>query len=400
MRKKQKSKRKGSAMPLVMFAIVLLLLMGLGILGLGLRSRFFAVKRSSEIAAYCAADAGLVKALTEMNQKLEVKPWSDSDLPYAQDENLENCNATYSYEVRSDGFDYFIESIGNSGEATKKVRCTLGLEGPFEYAIFANNQISLKSGTTIDGYNLSPDERLKIGVNSILEGKIIARFGVTIDGDAVVGAGGDPEHVIVSRNEAIITGETSALTLPHPLPEVTVPQYLLDLPSVGDITESTTISDDIRCDKVDLDPYHILTIDGPVTIYCSDYFTLRNYSQLKIVGESINPDASLELYLGGDFRTLQDTHVNAETKDPKKLKIYGLNESLSFSFLGNETFYGGVYAPNANVTFLNSADVYGAIICRQFAQQVSSDFHYDASLQDVSIDDSYVRFVVKQWQEE
>ena len=231
------SKRRGSAMPLVLLAVLLLFLIGMGLFTLGLRSRVFAAKSSSAIAARCAADAGLVQALFELNQQLEVKPWNDSSLPSATDQALTNCEATYSYNVGSNGSDYFIESIGRSGETTKTVRCALELEGPFDkYALFAQNSIVFKPGTLVEGaFNFPIDEILVIGTNSTGEAAIETRIGVTIDGDVVVGVGGDPERVINSKWEADITGQTSTLTEAHQLPSVTVPHYLITLPSMGEI---------------------------------------------------------------------------------------------------------------------------------------------------------------------
>jgi len=67
-------KRKGSAIILVLIAIVILLAAGTGLLSLGLQNRIFVIRNASDIAARCAVDAGLTKALFEMNEMLKVKP--------------------------------------------------------------------------------------------------------------------------------------------------------------------------------------------------------------------------------------------------------------------------------------------------------------------------------------
>ncbi|MHC4526603.1 MAG: hypothetical protein ACYS29_01890, partial [Planctomycetota bacterium] len=81
MKKLLKSKRSGSAIVLVMLAAVLLMAMGVGLLGLGLRGRILATRNAEQVQARCAADAGLTKALFEMNRQLQIKPWSGSTLP-------------------------------------------------------------------------------------------------------------------------------------------------------------------------------------------------------------------------------------------------------------------------------------------------------------------------------
>jgi hypothetical protein len=395
------SKRRGSAMALMMVALVVLLVMGVGLLSLGLHGRILAIRDASEIAARCAADAGLTKALFEMNEKLKVKPWDDSTLPSATNETLPNSDATFSYTVTVDGDSgYAIVSVGKYGQAVKQVSCNLGLEGPFDTAIFGNDEISLKSGTTIDGFNYTkPGECLKIGTNSILPGKIVARTGVTIFGDVFVGPGGDPDVVIDSRNEAVITGETYALDEVFEMPPVTVPQYLQNLPSIGNITQYTVLTVPTRCESVDLQG-ELLVINGPVALYCTGDFSLDLLSRLEIVDANTNPDAHLSLYLGKEFTIKNSSAMNNATKDPRKLKIYGLDGCTDFQFQIDSVFYGAIYAPKAEVMLQNSVEIFGSILVRQFEQQVAANFHYDASLKAASVSDEMVNFVIRQWHEE
>ena len=70
MKKKNKMKNNGSALPLVMVAIIILLTMGTALLSMGLNNRIYSMRNTSDIVARCAADAGLTQALYEMNQKL------------------------------------------------------------------------------------------------------------------------------------------------------------------------------------------------------------------------------------------------------------------------------------------------------------------------------------------
>lgn len=393
------STRKGSVIPLVLFAVILLSLIGTGLFALGLRSRCCAVKTSSEIAARCAADAGLVQGLFELNQQLEVKPWNDSSLPSATDQVLTNCDATYSYKVGSEGSDYFITSVGRSGKATKTVRCELELEGPFDkYALFAENVIIFKPGTSVEGaFNFPIDEILVIGTNSTGEATIEARTGVTIDGDVVVGVGGDPDHVINSKWEADITGQTSALTEVYQLPSVTVPQYLIELPSMGEIKKDKTISSDARCEGITLTTGEQIIIENDVTLYVHGPISLSGGSEIKVSGKG---GTFLVLYVEGDISCNVDSHINNLNGKPEKLIVYGLDECTKIEFNKDSDFYGGIYAPNADVKLFNSVDLHGAVIAKSFIQQVEADVYYDEMLRNPHPNDDLVRFVVKQWQEE
>lgn len=397
-----RTKQAGFAIAIVLCAILLLFVIGIGLSGIGMHRRAFAVQTCSGIAARCAADAGLTKALLEMNEKLKVKPWDDSSLPYATDESLPGCDATLSYTVTGDRHNgYNIASVGKYGQQVKEVSCSLKLESPFDTAIFGKEMISLKPGTTIDSYNCEiPDGCLKIGTESTLAGTVIARSGVTIDGDVFVGPGADPDAVIDSRHEAVITGTTYALDEEFQTPAIKVPQYLQNLPSIGVITNSMTLYGPTRCEKIELGNGQTLTIDGPVDLYCNGSCTFDVLSSLLIVDANVNPDAYLNLYLDGDFTAKNSSAINNCTKDPRKLKIYGLENCTTIDFLIESIFFGAIYAPAADVVLRKSVEVYGAVIANSFTQQVSADFHYDASLIEGSVTDEMVSFVIKQWSED
>lgn len=400
MNKLLQSKRVGSAMALVLLAVVVLLVMGTGLMSLGMHSRLFSVQTAAEITARCAADAGLTRALFSMNRKLKVKPWDDSTLPHATYERLPNCDAVLSYAVIPDGDgNYTIESLGTSGRAQRKVNAALRLQGLFEYAVFTQGPMILRNGTTVDWYNYDVgEESLQIGTNSIEANAIDSKTGVTINGDVLVGVGGDPDSVIDSKNEAVITGDTYALTEEHQLPSITVPLPVQQLPSQGPITGTTTLTGPAKYDSIDLGNNEIITIDGQVSLYVAGDIILDNSAQLQIL--STNPDASLTLYLGGNFVSRNGGIINNLAQDATKLKIYGLDSCRSIDFGTGGSFYGAIYAPNADIRLHNSVDMFGAVVGNSFAQDVFAAFYYDASLRDAAVNDEGARFVVKRWREE
>jgi len=376
-----------------------LLAVGVGLLGLGLGRRTLAIRNASNVTARCAADAGLTKAVFEMNEKLKVKPWDDSVLPQVTNEALPNCDATFSYTVTVDSdSDYTIESIGESIEAEKKVRCNLGLKGLFDYAVFAQMDITLKNSATIDWYNYDANDRLfSIGTNSIEEDSIGLNSGATVNGNIVVGAGGDPD-VVIDDSGATITGQTYAATEIYDLPSVTVPEYLEDLPSQGTLQNPTTITTSGKYDAIDLGNSETVIIDGDVSLYITGDVTLGNSAELQIVNASTNPDASLTLYIGGDVEVKNSGAFNNLAQDSKKLTIFGLDSCQDIILKNGSDFYGAIYAPNTDVEMKNSADAYGSVVANSFEQKNSSTFYYDASLRDVELEKAAC-FIVKYWHE-
>lgn len=403
-------KRGGFALALVLCGVILMLIVGVGVLRLGTSQRMLGVRTSSEIAARSAADAGVTQALYTMNKMLEKKNWNDNSLPQASYVPLPNTDASYSYQVTkitlADSNDdvYAIKSIGKNGRYKKTVDCTLELKSVFEYAIFGSSSIMLRNGTTVGAYNMSADDTpLQIGTNSTDAGAITTKTGVTIDGDIVVGAGGDPSVVIDSKFEAAITGSTYPLIIKNKTPSVTVPQYLLNMPSSGALTTATTISSSAVYDSINLasDPNKgsTIMIDGNVELYIIGDIKLGNSDTIQIVDPNTNPNASLTIYLGGNLTIDNGGSINNLTTDPHKLKIFGLDTCTNIDFKNSGSFYGAIYAPNADIHFYNSVTVYGSIVGDSFTQDAAANFYYDMSLREASPTEIGVQLKIKRWSE-
>jgi hypothetical protein len=396
MKKLLRSKRRGSAVALALVAVLILLVMGVSLLGLGMSGRIYSTRTARDIAARCAADSGLTMALFEMNEKLKVKPWDDSSLPEATNESLPYCDAVFSYTIAGNPSDgYTVESIGTSGNAQRKVTCVLKPQGPFEFAVFGDDGAELKNSALVDWYNYGVgDEILKVGTNSTSSGAFIFRNSSTINGDVVVGAGGNPD-VVIDDSGATITGETRALREANVLPQITVPAWLASLPSSGTIQNDATITNSGRYDSIDLKNNKILLIDGDIDLYVTGEIVLGNSAQMQI-----NNDASLILYLGGNFEGKNSSTINNLTHEAKRLQIYCLDGCENMVFKNSSDFYGAIYAPNAEVIMDNSADLYGAVVARSFEQRNSGTFNYDVSLRQASVNDQAVRFVITNWHEQ
>ena len=386
---------------MVLLAMVMLLVIGLGTLGLGLQGRIFSARRASEISARIAADAGLEQAIFEMNEQLKIKPWNDSVLPSEEDQLLSNCLASFSYTATGDALNgYLIQAVGRSQWAQKQVSCDLGLRGPFEAAIFTDNLLTLYNGTTVDWYNYDADDQfLAIGSNSRADSVIELKSGVTINGDVVVGLGSDPDTGI-DNHGATIKGRSYALRQKYDLSAIVVPPWLDGLPARLPLEQTTTITTSGKYSGINLKSGKVLTIDGQVSIYCVGDMSLGNKAELRIVDANTNPNASLTLYLGGNYEGKNSSTLNNLSCDPKKLRIYCLDSCTSMKLKNGTTFYGAIYAPKADVDFFNSAAAYGSVTAKNFSQSNSANFYYDASLRDVALNDQAVRFVKAKWDEQ
>lgn len=395
-----KTRESGAAVVLVLMAVVMLFVMGVGLLSLGLRSRVLVIRTASEIKARCAADAGLTKAVFGMNEKLRVKPWDGSSLPLAVDEVLPNSDATFSYTVTGDiANGYIIESIGKSGHAEKRVYAEIELQGLFEISLLTRGDLILKSDTLIDGYNsLDPDDtdvEVKIATNSILPDCIVLNSGVVVDGDVLVGVGGDVDTVIKDL------GGTTGIRYPmleEPIfPEV-VPPELTDKGKIDLKKETETIgpADSGEYSEITLKNGAILVIDGgDVVLYVTEGIDLGQNCEIKI-----EEGASLTLYLDGDMKADNNAGINNKNS-PTKFKLYGIGKEGQYLDLkAKSESFGAVYAPDAVIIVRADGDVYGSLVAEEFEFKAGSDFYYDEALRNVGVNDEGVRFVIKGWREE
>jgi len=405
MKKLLQSKKRGSAIPLAVVVVLVLLAMGAGLLRMGLNSRVFSTRSASDIAARCAADAGLTKALFEMNEKLQVTIWDGSTLPQAIDANLPNCDAVFSYSVTGDpASGYTISSVGTAGQAQRTVYATLELKGLFEHAILTKEYLTLKAGTTLDGYNsldpLDTDIDVDIGTQSTLADSIILNSGVIVEGDIIVGLGGDPNTVI--KDLGATTGYQYPAIEEEPLALITPPaltDWGIDITATGetvtlDPTKNGQYGNLILESSV---TSGILEISGDVVLYLTGNIDLGNSCEIVV-----KENSSLTLYIDGDIHCRLGSAINNENppEDPMNFQLYGTSETTQyFDIKAKTTWSAVIYAPNADIDLYANADFYGSIVADNFELKSGGNYHYDEALREVEVDDEGVHFVVKRWHE-
>lgn len=373
-----KSTRKGSSIVLVLCTIVILLVMGGALMSLGLHGRLRAVRTISSIAARCAADAGLTKAVFVMNQGLRDETWDSDSLPQSLNEILPNSDATFSYEITgSSETGYVVRCIGNSGYTSRRVSATVRLRGLFEYGILAQGTITLKSGTIVDGYDSTDPSATDVDVQIATTGdaeNIELSSGATVDGEVLVGV------------DAYFPTVT-----PPPLPD-------MGAMTVQSGTLTITSGDSGKYTSIDAKQGTLIQIDSgeEVVLHVTGNINLGQDSELLI-----SEGTSLVIYLDGDLYARNSTGVNNTTEDSTNFILYGTGEDQQIDLKAKSEWYGGVYAPNADVTIRAGADVYGSFVTSNFQTQGGGSYvYYDAALQDVSETDTAAFFAVERWFEE
>ena len=115
---------------------------------------------------------------------------------------------------------------------------------------------------------------------------------------------------------------------------------------------------------------------------------------------TINPGASLDVYVAAPSAYLGGNGVANETGDAISFVYYGLNSNTSLKFGGNAAFTGVIYAPYADFELGGGGnDVYdfvGASVTKSVMMRGHYNFHYDESLANRF---PIRRYVVYSWNE-
>ena len=395
-------------MALAVVAVMIILAVGVGLLSLGMNRRIYSIRNASDIAARCAADAGLTMALLELNNIIEAKTWDQDTLPQATDASLDSCDAVCSYEVTGDiDSGYVITSVGESNIARRTVSATTVLKGVFDNAIYTRSDLVLKADTLLDGYNsldaLDTSTNAHLATQSISDSTVVLNSGVVVNGDVRVGRGGNPDTVIKDLG-AEIAGVTYSSPETEPLPEITAPASLDYMGSAIEASgDSVTITPDDSGTytaialKSTNNPGVLEISGGDVVLHITGDIELGNSCEI-----IIEEGSSLDLYVDGDIHCRQDSGINTTTvdKEAKTFELYATGENTQyFDLKAKSEWIGVVYAPNAEVILFAGGDIYGAVVANTFELKAGGSYHYDRALKKVSAEDPGVRLVVDRWSE-
>ncbi|MCH9022141.1 MAG: hypothetical protein IID32_05195 [Planctomycetes bacterium] len=307
---------------------------------------------------------------------------SQLSIPPAKLDSQENANFSVIFrQYDNDPTNLEIVSLGQLGKITRTIRFDYDIEKIpviiFDFALFSRGNIILKENGVVDITNVDPSDTrpLQIGTNSTDMGAINLGNSATINGDILVGPGGDPDLVIDYGSSSTITGDVYAMSKAWEPPPIVVPQNLLDAPSKGIIDKNTTITTSGKYDSINFTKNGFIKINGDVSLFIVGTFIATERFELQL-----DPEASLTLYLGGDFIADSNCNLNNTTQDPLKLQIYALPTCKNITLASSGDIYATIYAPDTDVNFLNQVDLYGALITNNSYFNSRINIYYDARL--------------------
>ncbi|KPJ68254.1 hypothetical protein AMJ44_06815 [candidate division WOR-1 bacterium DG_54_3] len=417
------NKRKeehGAVLVIGVLFLTFLLLLAIPFLFQISNERRMSEKSYKAFAALSMAEAGVERAIWELNSG-DVYTWSgssslrtmniasfltsDGETMGSIDIQIEDPEGDTPV-VQSTGKVPYIGTLTVDRTARVELWKGNGSSYLFGHGVFGDEGIELDSNAQIDSYDSSngeydpnnPGANGDIGTNATHLGCIYLSANARVYGNASTGFESIPEDIIITKPVSTISGEKLALSKPQPMPSIVPPEglifrgdYFLDGGNQDIIIESGEYT------SFRIQNNSKVTIASDVTLYITGELSMTSNTQLEIA-DGVN----VTIYLGGSFVQESNTQINNLSMDPTKFVFLGTDSfNGDMDWNSNSDFWGSVYVPRANVNYNSEADFYGAVsgkfvdICSQ------ATLHYDEALGDLKIKTGSPgdTFIVKSWHE-
>ncbi len=414
---KRRNEEKGFVLVIGMLVMAVLLLLAVPFLyQLSFENRL-TTKSYKSSAAISLAEAGVERAIWELNYG-DISSWTGDDtLRTMGISSFQTADGKVigDIEIRvedPDGDNPVVSSAGRvalveSRLLYKGARVVLEEEKykPWINGIFGDEGLDFSSNAIVDSYdsrngayggsNMGSEGH--VGTNGTDYGCIDLDSNARIYGNAVSGPESNPEDVIILRGNSEIFGAMDSLSEPNDMPSVPLPE---GLPYMGDYflggNDSAIIDQSGEYASFRLDSNATVTITADVTLYITGEFSMLSNSQLDIAD-----GVKVTIYLGGSFIQGSNTQINNLSEDPTNFLIMGtdgFNGEMDWN--SNSQLWGAVYVPRADIHLNSNANFFGSISGKSFDCNSNAIIHYDWALAVLELDGAEgTPFKIKSWQE-
>lgn len=372
-------RERGALFLLALMALTVLLLLGASLMEKAQTALHRATQENRSTKSFHLAEAGIHSALHGLNQP---NGW----LTYTGESDMAVAGGFFDVAVApapsarglfTDRVTLLATGYLPGPNGAQRNPCTIRVlahKDPryFAYAAFGSDKVTIGNGSvTVMADSYSSDsgdygggnvgEGADIGTNSTAADAVVILAQGELHGSVTVGAGACVPSSCV-QNSGTITGDITALNVPHLLP------------SVGSIPPGVTELGDIWLDSneelvLDAGSYHMTDLDlfGSAQITCN--------GKVVIYIDQTSDAGSPDIRIGG--KGIVNT-----SQIPANLVLYCCDDVVDITISGNGTLYGGIYAPQADIT-MNSGEVYGSVVGRTVTMNgADSHLHYDEALRD------------------
>ncbi len=113
------------------------------------------------------------------------------------------------------------------------------------------------------------------------------------------------------------------------------------------------------------------SVSLPPGTYYFKNLDLSTSSRVDISGKTV-------IYMTDELKMAASSSINNSTQNPSNLKILSTHNKAKLT--ADATFYGVLYAPNAEITVSGNADIFGAVVGKKLTIAGDSAIHYDEDL--------------------
>jgi len=244
---------------------------------------------------------------------------------------------------------------------------------PFKNAIHAKKKAELVGLAWTDSYDSSKNNGTydpiknrgyngKVSTDGIAPGAIYLETNSTINGDAIVGPGGNPAVAIT--NNGTINGSTAVEPAAQDLPPSPIPAGLVNQGPLSIAGKSTRVLSEgtYWFSSISITGNGLLQTTGVVTIYVT--------GDIDVGGNGIMTATNK---LGVQVPTNLVIHGTVDPANPSQ-------KTTTVKIHGNGDFYGAVYAPDAAVEVYGNGAAFGALVGNTAKINGNGGFHYDEDL--------------------
>ena len=396
-------KQKGYVLLLVLFAFVIFSIIALYYVNLFNREKTLSQREKWNYIANKAAEAGIEDAIYYINQDMNWQAGfnnvklskaeatysmtfdkNQNEIPYSTNNSQGLVTVTgYGGREVPPGMIHLV-STGKYAQSKQHDEALISATGSlFEGAVFVKENINLRGTVTIDSFDSSvgpysvthSNHGGNIGTNSHGDGAISLYGNVDVYGQLNAGPGATEINTVNMSGNSTHQG-FQVFDPERALPPVSVSYGA----SQGNVTARGGIT------YLDPGTYDDLTGRGQAVIqlrpgkyYFNGDINMGGSSTLQLSTEP----GKVEIYVMGNIKITGGGIVNT-TQDPKRLIIYGGENTKEAVISGGTNSYFGLYAPNADIEIQGNSELFGALVGNSLTLNGTGQIHFDKSMTSVN----------------
>ena len=275
-----------------------------------------------------------------------------------------------------------LESTGMWGGG----RATLGLvaqgttESVASLGIFSFDGLKMNPDVTVDSFDsaLGP-YALQIDTPSNYQavlgsnGDVKLLSGGEVRGDVVHGTAGSADTGTVTITGTVQPRSQAAVMPPIEVPDVGPPASL----DHDDLAPLVIPAGEHGFSLFDLGQDTTTLVQGPATLVVEEMWLRKNATL-----EFDSTNGSIEVFVTGDIDLDLDATVVTTVYDPTGVVFQIASDDTKAVTLGAQsTFYGFLYAPNADIKLGAKFKVYGGLVAKSFDLATQGAVHYDIAIE-------------------